>query len=795
MKIRLFGILAAWLLCSSMLHAQPWLIGPFTRPATGNPVIAPLPASIFTDPILKSQVHWEALHTFNPAAIVRKDKIYVLYRAEDSSGAMEIGGHTSRLGLAESSDGLHFTRMGEPVFYPAEDPQKAREWPGGVEDPRIVEREDGTYVLTYTQWNRETYSVGIATSRDLMHWTKYGPAFLTAAGGKYAQLKYKSAGIVTRVVKDRLIAARISGMYWMYWGEGAIHIATSPDLIRWTPVEDQRGEPVELLRPRPGHFDSTFPETGPPPVLTSAGIVLLYNGKNATSGGDPNLGPDAYAAGEALFDPINPMHLLTQTDGPTLKPELPYERTGQYAAGTTFAEGLVYFRTQWFLYYGCADSLVAVATAPAAPTVALNEYDAAGARPAPEPLAMTRLQTNEAHPTSGFYLRNGDTVVFYGDSITEQNLYNQYLELYAATRFPAMRIRFFGAGVGGDRVSGGSGGPIDQRLERDVFAENPTVVTVMLGMNDGNYRATTPDIESTYTTGYEHLLQSIHERAPGARVTLLGPSPYDDVVRLPSFPGGYNAVMQHFAELDRGLAQKYNLTFVDLNPSVVMTLRKAEALDPRVAMLLLPDRVHPDPLAHWVMAEALLKGWNAPALVSSVVIDGHAGTVTVVENTTVDPLERNAASLRWTELDNALPLPLSRSNATQALLFDLTDIEQQLDQEPLRVTDLDAGKYTLRIDDALIGTFSSEELAAGVNLADYETPMFHQAQRVSWLVRDRDEAHYIHLRMRVRKANTGLQTGGPDVMQEFEDSLEDSIYAEATPKPHVFTLSLVGSEP
>ncbi len=806
MKKRLSGISAAWLLCAFMLHArnaqpqnaqpqntQSWLIGPFTRPVTGNPVIAPLPGSTFTDPILKMPVQWEALHTFNPAAIVRKDRVYVLYRAEDDSGAMEIGGHTSRLGLAESGDGIHFTRMGEPVFNPAEDDQKPREWPGGVEDPRIVEREDGTYVLTYTQWNRETYSVGIATSRDLMHWTKYGPAFLTAAGGKYAQLKYKSAGIVTRVVKDRLIAAKIIGMYWMYWGEGAIHIATSADLIHWTPVEDQRGEPVELLHPRPGHFDSTFPETGPPPILTSAGIVVLYNGKNATSGGDPQLGPNAYAAGEALFDPINPMHLLTQTDAPVLEPELPYEKTGQYAAGTTFAEGLVYFRKQWLLYYGCADSLVAVASAPATPTAELSEHDGTGAQSTAE--AQAPQQTNEAQPTSGFYLKNGDTVVFYGDSITEQNLYNQYVELYAATRFPAMRVRFFGAGVGGDRVTGGGGGPIDQRLERDVFAENPTVVTVMLGMNDGSYRATTPDIESAYTTGYEHLLKSIHEHAPGARITLLGPSPYDDVTRAPVFPGGYNGVMQHFADLDRGLATKYDGTFVDLNPLVVRALQKAEALDPRIAKMLLPDRVHPDPLAHWVMAEALLKGWNAPALVSSVTIDGPAGTVTVEQNATVDHLERNAASMRWTELDNALPLPLSRSNATQALLLDLTDIEQQLDQEPLRVTGLDAGRYTLRIDDSLIGTFSSEELATGVNLADYETPMFHQAQRVSWLVRDRDEAHYIHLRMRVRKANTGLQTGGPDVMQGFEDSLEDAIYAEAAPQPHVFTLSLVGAQP
>jgi predicted GH43/DUF377 family glycosyl hydrolase len=360
-------VLAAALVCATGLQAQSaekWAIGPFTRPTTGNPVIAPRPESTFTDPVLKAPAQWEALHTFNPAAIVRDSKVVVLYRAEDNSGPMEIGMHTSRLGLAESKDGIHFKRLAAPVFYPAEDDQKAREWPGGVEDPRIVESEDGTYVLTYTQWNRTTYSVGIATSRDLTHWTKYGPAFLTAAGGRYAQLKYKSAGIVTEIKKGRLIAAKINGRYWMYWGEGTIHLATSDDLIHWNPVEDMQGNAVELLRPRPGHFDSTFPETGPPPVLTGAGIVVIYNGKNASSGGDPQLGPAAYGVGEALFDAKNPAYLKGQMAAPVFKPELPYEKTGQYAAGTTFSEGLIFFHKKWFLYYGCADSLVSVATAP-----------------------------------------------------------------------------------------------------------------------------------------------------------------------------------------------------------------------------------------------------------------------------------------------------------------------------------------------------------------------------------------------------------------------------------------------
>jgi predicted GH43/DUF377 family glycosyl hydrolase/lysophospholipase L1-like esterase len=760
-------ILAVALVTAAALpaqNAQPWQIGPFARPASGNPVIAPRPESVFADPILKAPAHWEALHTFNPAAIVRDGKVVVLYRAEDNSGAMAIGGHTSRLGMAESADGIHFTRRADPVFFPAKDSQKPREWPGGVEDPRIVEREDGLYVLTYTQWNRVTYSVGIAASRDLTHWTKHGPAFFKAASGKYAGLKYKSAGIVTQLDpgKNRLIAAKIDGKYWMYWGEGAIHLATSPDLIRWTPVEDAQGAPVELLHPRAGRFDSSFPETGPPPVLTKAGIVVLYNGKNAPQGGDPDLGPNAYAAGEALFDARNPAHLLTQTDLPLLKPELPYEKTGQYAAGTTFAEGLVYFDSQWFLYYGCADSLVAVATAPSAPYTATPE----------------------------FHLKNGDTVVLYGDSITEQNLYNQWVELYTATRFPAMRVHFYGAGIGGDRVTGGMGGPIDERLARDVFAHKPTVVTVMLGMNDGSYQPASNEIQSTYTKGFEHLLESIRSHAPDARITLLGPSPFDEVTRPPMFPGGYNGVMQHFADLDRDLASKFNAHFVNLNPPVVAALDKAQALDPLVAKLILPDRVHPDVLAHWVMAETLLKGWNAPPLVSSVTIDARALQATEAQNAAVEHVERDKNTLRWTETEKALPLPLIRDNALQALLLDLTDIEQQLNQEPLRVTGLDAGQYKLSIDDGVIGTFSAEELAKGINLADYATPMRAQAQRVGWLVRDRDQAHFIHMRMLIQKADTGAKPGKSDQMDAFEDQQEDRIYETAAPQPHAFSLAM-----
>jgi beta-1,2-mannosidase len=339
-----------------------WTLGPFVRPPAAEPVLVPDPRPVFRDPIRNVPVHWEELHVFNPAAIVRDGKIDVLYRAEDNTGSMAIGQHTSRLGLAESTDGIHFTSRPEPVFYPSKDAQMEREWPGGTEDPRVVQSTDGLYVLTYTQWNRKIYRIGIATSRDLTHWTKYGPAFADA-GEKYQNFMYKSGGIVTQLNNGKLVAAKIHGKYWMYWGEIKIRLATSDDLIHWMPVEDTHGRIVVVLGARPGHFDSGFPEVGPPPLLTKKGILVIYNAKNASVDGDPSLKPGAYSDGQALFSAEDPAKLLARTDKPFFKPEMPFEMTGQYPAGTTLAEGLVYFGGKWFLYYGCADSMVGVAIA------------------------------------------------------------------------------------------------------------------------------------------------------------------------------------------------------------------------------------------------------------------------------------------------------------------------------------------------------------------------------------------------------------------------------------------------
>ena len=335
------------------------VLGTFTRPADARPVLGP-GEHAFDGPLAGRRVVWDKLHAFNPAAAVKDGKIVLLFRAEDDAGQMAIGSHTSRIGYAASDDGIDFTVRDAPVLYPADDAQKANEWPGGCEDPRVVARPDGKgWLMTYTQWNRKRPQLAVATSADLLTWEKHGPAF---AEYRDAGPGTKSGAIVCRAEGDELVAAKIAGKYWMYWGEGDVLLAGSDDLISWQIVKGEGGEPLKVLPRRPGRFDSALAEGGPPAVVVGDRIVVLYNGKNATDGGgDPSLGRGAYSGGQALFDAADPAKLVERADEPFFAPELPWEKTGQYGAGTTFIEGLVRRDGRWFLYYGCADSYVGVA--------------------------------------------------------------------------------------------------------------------------------------------------------------------------------------------------------------------------------------------------------------------------------------------------------------------------------------------------------------------------------------------------------------------------------------------------
>jgi predicted GH43/DUF377 family glycosyl hydrolase len=273
---------------------------------------------------------WESAGTFNPAVVERDGKIVMLYRAQDRQG-------TSRLGYAESTDGIHFNRRSDPVLSPAE----AYEKDGGVEDPRLV-LINGAYYLTYTGYNKKDAQLCLATSKDLIHWDRKG-IILPAYKGRWNVRWTKSGAIVP---------GKINGKYWMYFlgttvdNKDQMGLASSSDLLHWT---EATAQPV--LPARDGQFDSRVVEPGPPPVLTDHGIVLIYNGA------DDKL---VYRAGVAVFDRNDPAKLISRTDTPVFSPQKDWEKVGQ-VPNVVFVEGLVRWNQRYLLYYGGADKYVGVA--------------------------------------------------------------------------------------------------------------------------------------------------------------------------------------------------------------------------------------------------------------------------------------------------------------------------------------------------------------------------------------------------------------------------------------------------
>ena len=352
--------------------SSSWELVPFVKADSVNPVLVPDSSALFNCPLVKGPVRWEEKDVFNPAAIVRNDTVFLLYRAEDKIGRYA---GTSRIGIAYSTDGLHFKKHPVPVLYPAEDVHKKLEWEGGCEDPRIVQREDGMYILTYTAYDGDKARLLIASSPDLYNWTKHGHAFAKAYNGKYVAKWSKSGSIVSTYKNDNIVAAKINGKYWMYWGDVNIWAATSDDLINWTPVLYNEGEKPSIpLRhnaseiaevkivfgPREKKFDSDLVEPGPAAMLTDKGILLLYNSRNVKATGDTSLPEGTYAAGQILMDRNDPMKVLERSAQYFIKPDKDYEMIGQ-VNHVCFLEGLVQYKGKWFLYYGTADSKIAAA--------------------------------------------------------------------------------------------------------------------------------------------------------------------------------------------------------------------------------------------------------------------------------------------------------------------------------------------------------------------------------------------------------------------------------------------------
>lgn len=403
--------------------------------------------------------------------------------------------------------------------------------------------------------------------------------------------------------------------------------------------------------------------------------------------------------------------------------------------------------------------------------------------------AIASTSTAYAAP---FFLHDGDTVVFMGDSITEGGAYTTAVEDYVTTRFPTLSVRFVNSGVGRDKISGGVTGDMTVRLNRDVAPFKPTVVTMMFGMNDGAFRAFDQSTYDAFTSGYESALSSLKRLVPDVRLTLIRPSPYDEVSRPQWIGGGYNAVLTRYGDFVSHLAARNGALVVDFNSPVVSDLNATRSEDSDVASKLFPDRIHPTPAGGLLLAKALLKAWNATPVVSSVAIDARTGKVAAAFNAQIRCLTFGQ-TISWDELDAALPMPLPDDPLTQSVIAN-TDFNTSLNEQTLRISGLLPRRYRLTIDSKEIAVFDSTELAKGVNLAGYPTPMLVQAEDVHALTLAHNSLRMTRWR-RVQLLKSATDAADYSQTMASIDRAETAVVKlqrqVATPRWHRFELALL----
>jgi lysophospholipase L1-like esterase len=387
-----------------------------------------------------------------------------------------------------------------------------------------------------------------------------------------------------------------------------------------------------------------------------------------------------------------------------------------------------------------------------------------------------------------FALKDGDTVVFYGDSITAQRLYTRDVEEFLLTRYPKLHLRFVNAGVPGDSVKGGYAGTLEERVKRDVVPLHPAMITVMLGMNDGGWGEESPEIDTAFQKGYRGVLAALRKAAPDAGITVICPTPYDEISHGTEFPG-YSRVIDRFADDVSQIGTQLRVSgdkqilVADFHRPLTDALQQAKTNFPQLAPLIVPDRIHPSETGHWIIATALMSAWHVNPTVSSLTLNAVDSQVLDKDRTTVTDVEKSADGLKWTQLDGALPLPLDFNNAMTPMLLAISNIAQ-LDQMMLRVESLAPGQYQLSIDGKAITAFSHEELHHGVNLALFKTPMLQQARGIDSTedqISALDRARFI--------LTTDVKEGANSViaeatLQDAEDQLEAAIRKDLDPKPH-----------
>jgi hypothetical protein len=278
---------------------------------------------------------------------------------------------------------------------------------------------------------------------------------------------------------------------------------------------------------------------------------------------------------------------------------------------------------------------------------------------------------------------------------------------------------------------------------------------------------------------------------PAARLYLIRSSPFDDISRPPNFDPGYDHVLRQLGNAVTVVGREQHAAVIDFGRWVDDGIKAVFVEDRALARQILPDRVHPGPAGHLVMGATLLRAWQAPALVARIAIDAKRGAVVEAENAVVSALAVADGKITWDELDYSLPLPLGWEDADTELAQKAGANLEALDDEPLIISGLRLGRYELRIDEQLVGAFTSAELARGVNLARYNTPMRWQAYQVRWGAENGNQLQRVRRELLVAAAGSPALGAAAESLATRDESQQKASSLAVQPQQRHYVVSLV----
>ncbi len=331
--------------------------------------------------------------------------------------------------------------------------------------------------------------------------------------------------------------------------------------------------------------------------------------------------------------------------------------------------------------------------------------------------------------------KDGDRVAFIGNSITHGGLYHLYIQSYYQTRFPERNIEFYNCGVGGDITTN-----VLDRMDYDILSHNPTVAVIKLGMNDAGSsfyeKKHTADellieqnrIVAKYTKEMREIIRRLKDSC-NPRIFLIKPTPYDPNCKSSNrlVLTGKNETIQKLTVAVDELANESGATLVDFyNPLNELNI-KLQLVDSNFTAIG-KDRVHPGPMGHLLMAYLFLKIQQVPEIISKVEIDVNPKIKSKTFNATVTNLKKGKNQISFELIENAIPFPISRDAVTALKYMPVNEFNNEF----FDLRGIDKGLYKLKIGNEEIGSFTSDELSIGLNLAtNSKTPQYKQSQAVS----------------------------------------------------------------